>query len=372
MQRNYCIADNKSKIQHLYTFKNFPLKVGCTALNPSDDKHFDMIWGISENGIVQLMELIDLDLLYSNSHNPGTVGKIWEKHHQDFSNFIGRDINEKKILEIGGASGILVNYFLNSDLNFKWHIVEPSKQKFEDDRITFFNSLFENFSSKEKYDYVVNSHLLEHVYNPIEFLTLVNNYLNLGGIQFISIPNIEHWLKEGYSNSLFFEHTYFYNQRVIEHLLTSTGFYIDKIIEGTHSIFIKCIKVQDVKNVDMQKQILEIDSENIFLNYIDSLSDSVEQINSLNKEDYSIFLFGAHIFSQILLNIGLNEDSIIGILDNDPSKIGKRLYGYNQKVFSPSEIMLYKNPCVVVKAGVYSSEISKQLIEINPNTKIIF
>lgn len=372
MKRKYCIADNKSEINHLHTFKNFPLKVGCTDSNISGDKYFDMVWGASENGIVQLMELIDLDLLYSDTHNPGAIGKIWEKHHQDFSNFIGRNINEKKILEIGGASGILVNFFLDTDLNFRWDIVEPSKQKFDDDRVNFFNCLFENFSSKEKYDYVVNSHLLEHVYNPLEFLTSINDYLNLGGVQFISIPNIEHWLKKGYSNSLNFEHTYFYNQKVIEHLLRSTGFHIDKIIEGTHSIFIKCIKVQSVKNVDVEKQFLEIDSENIFLNYIDSLNNSVEEINNLNAKEYSIFLFGGHIFSQILLNIGVNEDSIIGILDNDPNKIGKRLYGYNQKVFSPFEIKFHKNPCVVIKAGVYSSEISKQLIEINPKTKIIF
>ena len=111
MQRKYCIADNKSEINHLHTFKNFPLKVGCTDSNMSGDKYFDMVWGASENGIVQLMELIDLDLLYSDTHNPGAIGKIWEKHHQDFSNFIGRNINEKKILEIGGASGILVNFF---------------------------------------------------------------------------------------------------------------------------------------------------------------------------------------------------------------------------------------------------------------------
>ena len=47
MQRKYCIADNKSEINHLHTFKNFPLKVGCTDSNMSGDKF--LIWfGASE------------------------------------------------------------------------------------------------------------------------------------------------------------------------------------------------------------------------------------------------------------------------------------------------------------------------------------
>ena len=86
MQRKYCIADNKSEINHLHTFKNFPLKAGCTDSNMSGDKYFDMVWGASENGIVQLMELIDLDLLYSDTQ-PRSYRKNMGKTSSRFFKF---------------------------------------------------------------------------------------------------------------------------------------------------------------------------------------------------------------------------------------------------------------------------------------------
>ena len=59
-----------SEISQLYTFSNFPVKMGCTSESSKKDLFFDMNWGISENGIVQLTDLLPLELLYSDTHNP--------------------------------------------------------------------------------------------------------------------------------------------------------------------------------------------------------------------------------------------------------------------------------------------------------------
>ena len=69
---------------------------------------------------------------------------------------------------------------------------------------------------------------------------------------------------------------------------------------------------------------------------------------------------------------GLDQKSIIAVLDNDKEKQGEFLYGTNYKVYSPTILKKYKKPSVIIRAGEYNSEIKKDIIEkINKNTKFI-
>ena len=66
-----------------------------------------MEWIINKsNGMIQLSKLIPLEILYKNTHTPGTIGKIWDQHHSEFAKFI-LSKNVKDIIEIGGSSGLL-------------------------------------------------------------------------------------------------------------------------------------------------------------------------------------------------------------------------------------------------------------------------
>ena len=90
----------------------------------------------------------------------------------------------------------------------------------------------------------------------------------------------------------------------------------------------------------------------------------------LKEFDGEVYLFGAHLFSQYLIAFGLNQEKIIGILDNSELKIGKRLYGTNLKVFHPNEIKEKEKVAVILKVATYRDEILEQIFEINRSTKI--
>lgn len=369
--RNNCIIDNKSSIKHLQTFTDFPIKMGCTNSPITEDLFFDMNWGISENGIVQLTDLLPLDLLYSDSHNPGTIGDTWKKHHDSFSDYIKKSFDPNRILEIGASSGLLVSRFLNTDFDFAWDIVEPSEQNYSDKRINHYKEIFENFDPPHLYDTVIHSHLFEHVYNPIVFLLKVNKILKDGGNQFVSVPNLPHFLANGYSNALNFEHTFFYDLDTLNIIFESCGFQIVDKIVGDHSIFFKSEKVESLSE---QKKI-EIDindnSKNLFENYLNLMMETVNIVKKIAYKYEKVYIFGGHIFSQSLLNLGINDVKIDGILDNDPLKENLRLYGTDLNVFKPSILENQKNTLVIVKAGTYTEEITEQILGINPNIKII-
>lgn len=62
---------------------------------------------------------------------------------------------------------------------------------------------------------------------------------------------------------------------------------------------------------------------------------------------------------------------IIGFLDNDPDKIGKRMYGTPLHVQSP-EVLRGAGGCTILLVGsVYVAEIREQLLEVCPSARII-
>ena len=108
---------------------------------------------------------------------------------------------------------------------------------------------------------------------------------------------------------------------------------------------------------------------NEFINYHLKM---VKEINEyVDKYSSSVFLFGAHIFSQYLISFGLKTDKIKFILDNSPIKIERRLYGTNLVVKSPKILKEYSNPLVILKAGLYNKEIKDDIIN-NINSKAKF
>jgi len=364
-ERNYCILDNHTPVKELFTIEKFPVFMGCVDTPAEEDLFFDQVWGVSDNGLVQLKTLIDPNILYENSHTPGSVGKIWQQHHKRFFDFI-RDNSEgvEKYLEIGGASGSLWNNFSTLESEFSYEIIEPSYQESSDERLKYIRGFYETQSFGEKYKCIIHSHVFEHAYNPIDFLKKIFEDLTDDGVQFISIPNMKYWLRQGYTNTINFEHTYYLDEFVLEHVLLKAGFVIEKKIVDNHSIFVKAIKSDD-DAVDVNFEY----SKDLFLDYIYKLKSDVSTIVDSISGD--VYLFGAHIFSQNLLNFGLDEGVVISILDNDIKKQNKRLYGTKLKIQSPEILRGLDSPTVVLRAGVYTNEISSQILNINPTTNIV-
>lgn len=367
IKRTDCVVTQTTPLKEVFTVKNFPVFMGCVDSDVvNQDKFQDMKWGVSKSGNIQLMELLPLDVLYSNHHNPGTVGKTWENHHRKFAEFIKRS-NPKNVLEIGGATGKLVNHFTSTSDEFNWHIIEPSEQQSTDSRVKFIQGFFEQFDFNTKFDAVIHSHLCEHVYEPHLFFRKINSILDVGGIQYISIPNMRHWLSKGFLNTLNFEHTFYIDDYVLEYILKQYNFQIEEKEVDNHSIFVKAVKYDN-----------EFKSDNydfsyiqpLFDEYVKGLKDDVSNINLLLNGD-KFYLFGAHIFAQYLISMGINEDQIINILDNDPNKQEKRMYGTSLTVKPPECLRGLQQPKVLLRSGSYDEEIKAGILKINDSVIFI-
>jgi hypothetical protein len=362
-------------LEDLYTFKDFPVFMGCTTQNPASDILSDMSWKISkESGMIQLNPLLPLDIVYSSEHGSGTTGKAWDEHHEAFAQFVNK-YNIKNALEIGGLHGILAQKYFNLKGKAKWTIIEPNPIVPESVPVTVIKGFFDNnFKSEEKFDAIIHSHLLEHVYNPDEFMSHQSSFMKEEDLLLFTLPNMQVMLENNYTNCINFEHTMYLTEPYIEYFLSKYNFEIieKQYFKKDHSIFYCARKVLNNTISKLSDNLYNL-NKSTFQKYIKHHINDVNTINeTINREKIPVYLFGAHVFSQYLISFGLDISNIVCLLDNDTRKENKRLYGTSLISKTPKILKDISEALVILRVGVYNDEVKHDILtNINPNIKFI-
>lgn len=371
--RKHDILFGGKKLEHLYTLKNFPVFIGCTDEKYGNDLFSDMIWDINvDSGVIQLQNPLALDVIYSGYHSEA-IGRTWENHHKKFAKLVEK-FSGKNVLEIGGSNGKLANDIISRKPDVNWTMIEPNPSIKSKGRIKIIKKSFgKKTNFLNKFDTVVHSHVLEHFYNPSENFKKIYDCLEDTGTHIFTVPNLYYWLKNDQPNALNFEHTIFLTEYYIDYLLKINGFKIIKKTHfGKHSIFYVTKKALIPKSGSIKIVNKYNFYKKIYLDFIERNTVLVSRFNDeIKKFNGPVYLFGAHIFSQFLLNLGLNVNKIDAILDNSQLKQEKRLYGTKLFVQSPSLLSGLKRGLVILRAGLYNTEIKKQIKKINPKIKVI-
>jgi hypothetical protein len=369
----FCPISKSKNFKKIYTIKNFPLFMGVSKI-PFKYNFHNLNWWINrKSGNVQIYPKISLEKLYFKSHGSGTVGKTWRDHHNSFFNLLKPYIHGN-ICEIGGGNNSIltkirnfskIDSFYSFDKNIK--IKNKNKKIFKIKK--FFNKSFFN-KKKIKFRLVIHSHTFEHLYDPVRFLRTIKFILEKNGKHIFTMPNMSSMVKKGYANAMNFEHPFFFDEKLVEALLHNNNFQIikKKYYKKDHSIMYitKVSKVLKFTKYLRYKKNLKT-----FTTMFSLWKKDIKKINVLISGFDKIFIFGAHIFSQLLIFNGLNKKNIFGILDNDKKKINNYLYGTKYKIFSPAILKNFLLPIVILRAGPYNTEIKEQILNINPNTIII-
>jgi hypothetical protein len=374
IKRDKCVVTGANDLDFLHKLEGFPIFAGCSGQDRKNDQFAVLDWGISKSsGIIQLTKLLPTDLIYAEYHSEA-VGGVWKKHHEKFSEFLLSYANAE-IVEMGGSNGKLAELCLATNPNLSWTIIEPKPEPGYTPRknIELKTDFIENsLDVLGRSNTFVHSHVLEHLYEPLETLKKIASAQNKGHKMIFSIPNLYKYLENKFANAINFEHTYFLTEEVADFILGQLGYEIeDKEYFLEHSIFYSAVKKENI-NPPTYPVDLYSKYKNIYFAMIDYfLLESETKQSLIEQNPGPVYMFGAGVFSQFLLYMGIDEINIAGILDNSPDKKGKRLYGTGLKVFSPSIISGMESVMVIVKAGQYQEEVEAQLLDINENVKIV-
>lgn len=369
--RNNDVLSGSSDLEHLHTFKNFPVFMGCTEDALSEDLTCDLSVYISKStGVLQVNPILPLDVIYKQEHNSGSIGKTWQEHHESFAAFI-KYHNPKAVLEIGGGHGKLSSLY---GAAVEWTILEPNPKPQEDCPARIVKGFFTKDTDLDdfNYDTIVHSHVFEHAYDPSNFIETIADALPIKGKLIFSVPNMRKMLEKKYTNCLNFEHTYFLSEEYIEHIMLKHGFKLLAVnyFRDDNSIFYAWEKTGISLDMPLPANLYDL-YKGLFLDYIEYHKNLIDELNSKIAQKDSYYLFGAHVFSQFLVKFGLDTDKLVCILDNDLSKQGKRLYGTNISVKSPKILKDVDSPTVIVKAGSFTEEI-KNDIKNNINNRVMY
>ena len=252
--------------------------------------------------------------------------------------------------------------------------MEPNPQNITDERIRVINAWFDDeFTLDESVDTVIHSHVFEHTYDPLVFIEHISKFMKKGAKHIFTFPTLLPMIKLKWTNALNFEHTAFLTEDITEYILKKFGFKVlaKEYYGNPHSVFYATERVEAPESLPLMENKYE-EYKKLYMDYVEYHLAMVKELNALTEvSTLPVYLFGAHIFSQTLIQFGLKTDNIVSILDNSAMKQGKRLYGTGFMVESPKILKDLGPVNIILKAASYNSEIKKDILE-NINDKVVF
>ncbi len=369
MLREKCAICKNPLSSSIYKQVNYPICISSSSEAYENDRFKTLNYlGCNLCGCVQLENLIDPSLLYAFSHNNTYETPTWSLHHKLFSEFIMSNTKERKFLEIGGSSGYLAE-LLHSCRLIEWYkILDLAKEPLFRIPIQYIQVNCEKYSFQEddKSTQVIMSHVFEHLYNPRAFLEQLGKS-NIESI-FISIPNMKVCLEKEFLSFLHVEHTYYITADYLKRMMADIGFSCIKEENfKEHSIFFyfKRGHIDTLPPYPNAQQIL--DSFHTYYRKRDSMYSHLV----LTQPTYIVP--GGHYGQLIYHYLREQKEYIIGFLDNDTTKVGKRMYGTDKYVYRMDQVLHDKDKkiTIILNAGPYAEEIKTQLNEYHPDLDYI-
>jgi len=354
ISRKQCVLCQTKALKTFVTMENFPIK--CCNDDQNQHINWDLVIGNCEYcGSVQQMNLLSPEILYGGKYPLDTThSPIWNKHHDDFSEFIKSTLDTSKhIVEIGSSSQVLIKRLQSLYRNytvFDFSIETANKLE----GVQYIAGNCENYQFDGNI-VIIMSHVFEHLYNPHKFLENCKNN-NVADIV-ISIPTMEDLERIHLTR----EHTFMYNNNDISYLFSLYGYKLSSTKTIDFSIFYYFQKTNEIEIVERTLVPNRYVNSEIYF-----------------KKKYTVpeksFLIGAGFWSQVLLYNITNKENIIGVLDNDPTKQNRIYYNTNLMIQPFSVLKNYDTAThVLILSNKYWTQEVVQLInKINSSIKIVY
>jgi len=176
------------------------------------------------------------DYEFSNQRNFFHLMKLGLKDIEFDAMFNEKEVHKKKFLDIGCATGLLLNFMKEKGWQTKGvEICESSAEyAIKNFGIDVFIGTMEEASFPDNhFDVIHFSHVIEHVPDPKAMLLEVRRILKRDGHMIITTPNVDGMqarLSKGEWRSAIPDHIYLFSKKTLGNLLNRTGYRIRRQI----------------------------------------------------------------------------------------------------------------------------------------------
>lgn len=286
-------------------------------------------------------------------------------------------IDDKKsyILDIGSGLGGLLKILENNEcknlfalepsINCVTYINENSKIK------AFQGSVLDNLETifnGKKFDYVILSHVLEHIYDLNDAIKNIKKILNYNGKVYIEVPDSNRYKD-------FFIVPYYYFD--IEHINHFNSFSLNSLMSkyGFESIKIdtKTLKVSETINYPAFYSLFKLNNESkISIDKYINISNSMDMnilLNHLVNSNKECVVWGAGNYTKRLLSqTVLGKCNIKYFVDKDINKQGTFLN--NIEIKDSSELSQFAG-VIIIASALFSNNICEEITMLGFENEII-
>jgi len=292
-------------------------------------------------------ELMQYDADYQNEQ---AVSPIFREHLNEITGIIKNHFHNHKLIEVGCGKGFFLEHLLAQ--GFEVTGLDPTYEGSNP------NVIKEYFSPEVglRANGIILRHVLEHVQDPVAFLSHIRDSNGGGGKIYIEVPCFDWICKRRAWFDIFYEHVNYFRisdfrrifGRVYESGHTFGGQYLYVIAD------LSTIRKPKADGSD------HFDFPPDFVNAVDRYACLIkEQRVEHGRQHHSIIWGGASkgvIFALFMQRAGAQVDFVVDI---NPAKQGKYLAATGLKVFSPEEMLSQAEPGsnIFVMNGNYLLEI---------------
>lgn len=276
---------------------------------------------------------------------------------------------DKKIAEIGCGQGDFLRLVCdkggNTGIGF-----DPGYRQDQDSNgrrgtIRIINEIYSGQLSGCQADFLICRHVLEHIYNPQNFLSMITGTVDkqLNASLFFEVPSLLWTLRDLSIWDIIYEHYSYFSCHSLSQLFLKCGLSVNAIYETYGKQFL-CI---EASTSNCQNSALDIysnclkDLQNYVVDFTEKFQSKVDDANKMladiKQAKKKIVLWGAGSKGVTFLNILNITNQVRYVVDINPRKHGKYIAGTGQEIVCPEFLKSYVPDYIVVMNPIYLDEV---------------
>lgn len=201
--------------------------------------------------------------------------------------------------------------------------------------------------------------VLEHIFQPVQFLKLISKYLTLHAVGCINVPDGERIFRRGIYSSVISEHVNYFTPSSLIRTVSQSGFEILDLQRDSGTceidVYIQKVKLDESGRVPMNAKHKQ----------------DMERVRDQLRNSNRVGLWGAGQKAPYFAE-ALSYLRIECLFDSDATKHGRYIDGFASPIEAPSLSRIQSCDAIVITATTYAKSISQQLLnEFNYSGKVV-
>lgn len=276
----------------------------------------------------------------------------------------------KRVIEIGCGNGeflaLLCELGDNRGVGFDPSYLPGPSGRVSTERATFIEDFYSERYADYEADLVCSRHVLEHIDDPIEFLSMLGRTIRDGQrtAVFFEVPNVLFTLHGFGIWDIIYEHCSYFSPGSLARAFTSCGFDVLELSEefGGQFLCIDAVPGHGVDHTSAQSDEVKLSLRDIALftaNYRERTETWRLRLQSMEREGRRAAVWGAGSKGVSFLNTLQPGDQVEYAVDINPRKQGMHIAGTGQQIVPPEFLREYQPHVVIVMNPIYRDEIQE-------------